>query len=896
MKLIKRVGSILLALVLIASSFGTFEAEAAAAKPKINVQSKTIFVDGSSVRPAYGSTYIYHIKNRPKKYSVTWSSEDESIAKVEKLAYSKAQVTAVAAGTTTITADFIDKVTSTKYTLTTKIIVKKNAAALAVTPATIPELDKGDTTQLTATMYNKDASVCEKGEVTDTVKWMSDNEKVATVSSTGLVTAVGPGKASITAYSVQTTSGTYSKLSKATAKKTVEISVKDPDVVGIVEVKQTALNKIEVKFGGDYSGNVSTDNLTVSKNGFATLVKNIEFDSTKTVATLTMYSELENGGTYIVKYNNSLVTVGKETQFVASKGYPARFELYTDIEGNKVIAGANTPIRFRIFDSNNVDITPLDPLSQEYATASARLTLKAVDNTNTYGSWYVDSPSKYVYILDAGKTVAITAEYKYTVTDNNTFEEKTLNGVISLSSVSEASTLQFDRAAIVPVSKTGSTLDWTKTSTKLSLSDISGYKLVVRLKGPDGKYIYTDDTNSRFIFSSETSKSCFVKNDGSIIPFEVGSDSVILYFGDDIKTATPVAPINIEIIGKRVATSMVFEQNKQRVSTIRMSGSYGVSKETLNVSVLDQFGEVINISDAGFNSFAGNLSASCVASNFYGPSAICYSNGDGTGKVVVDALGYGGTTSSGTSYQMKVTFDDPLYGKYDGYFTVLVVMPDSAATSTYKVEVSGDTNMKIDKSGSELPKLSVELYEMKNGIKYNKISPVKSSPNSYASTISDGDYFYRLYKGSTEITKGVSHDEIDLVYGTDGKLTKFEPGTYSLRVYKRNGQNDLFIASTDIVLTDTSGAVKWEPVSATTTLNLRDTMTDEEIKAVFGECFKVYIGNETVGTNQITLEDTIKNNGQIFFRTAVIIENITIGSNNYTLSHRITLNTTIRSR
>lgn len=896
MKLIKKIGFAVLALILILSVFECMPVSAAA-KPKINVQSKTIFVDGSSVRPKFKSTYTYYIKNRPKKYSVTWSSADESIAKVEKLAYSKAQVTAVGVGTTTITADFVDKVTSTKYSLTTKVTVKKNCAAVAVTPATIPELDKDDTIQLTATMYNKDASVCEKDEVTDVVQWTSDNTKVATVSSTGLVTAVGAGKANITCFTTQAASGTYSKIGKATAKKTVEISVKDPAVVGITEVKQISLNKIQVTFGGDYKGNISKENLTITKGGYSVLVKDIEFDATGRVAYLTTYTELENAATYRIAYNNSLVTVGKETSFVASKGEPVRFELYTAAGDNRVIAGKATQILFRLYDANNVDITPLDSQSQEYASVSARFTLKQADNTSTYGSWYVDSASNSVYILDAGKSVAITAEYKYYVTDSTTFQEKTLTGVISVTSVSEASTLAYEAATITNSGKPGSEIDFTTPNLKISVSDLTGFKLVAKVRDASGNYLYTTDADSKLFFSSATSTSCFVKSNGEIIPFAEGSDQVIIYYGDDTKSGIPIGTINIAVTSKRVATSMVFEQNGQRVTTVRVSNQYGVSEENVNVTVYDQFNEVLAINDIGLDSYASNLTASCVSSNNYGPYANCFSNGDGTGRVVINALGMGNSTGSGTSYQMKVTYDDTVYGKFEGYITALVVTPLSTATSTYKAEVSGDFNMRVGSTMDSLPQIKVDLYELKNGVKYSKVTTVKSSPNSSGSIVSDGDYFFRLYKGATEITKGVQTNLITPIY-TDSanKLVKYETGVYSVKVYKRSGTNDLFVSSVDLTLTDTTGSVKWDLVTPTTSLTLRDTMTPDELKAVFGECFKVYIGNDTVGTSQITLVDPVASNGSVFFRTATIVENITIGGTSYSLTHTITLNTIVRSK
>ena len=72
MKLLKKMIAFVIVIATVLSVVGIAPDQAeAAANPKINVSSKIIYVGGSSVRPSYGDTYTYYIKNRPKKYSVT---------------------------------------------------------------------------------------------------------------------------------------------------------------------------------------------------------------------------------------------------------------------------------------------------------------------------------------------------------------------------------------------------------------------------------------------------------------------------------------------------------------------------------------------------------------------------------------------------------------------------------------------------------------------------------------------------------------------------------------------------------------------------------------------------------------------------------------------------------
>ena len=119
--------------------------------------------------------------------SVTWSSSDEGVATVD----ASGLVTAVSAGTATITAtsDFDGTVSGSA-----EITVVDAIGGLDVTPETATVI-AGDTEQLTATPTGV------AGSPDTSVTWSSDDEAVATVDASGLVTAVTAGTAIITATS-----------------------------------------------------------------------------------------------------------------------------------------------------------------------------------------------------------------------------------------------------------------------------------------------------------------------------------------------------------------------------------------------------------------------------------------------------------------------------------------------------------------------------------------------------------------------------------------------------------------------------------------------------------------------------------------------------------------------
>lgn len=115
---------------------------------------------------------------------VNWTSSKTDVATV-----SDGTVTAVAAGTTTIT------VTTEDGNKTATCEVTVTAASVAVTKVTITEssnVAKGETKQFKAKVEPENAT-------NKTVTWKSADEKIATVNSEGKVTGVAAGKVKITA-------------------------------------------------------------------------------------------------------------------------------------------------------------------------------------------------------------------------------------------------------------------------------------------------------------------------------------------------------------------------------------------------------------------------------------------------------------------------------------------------------------------------------------------------------------------------------------------------------------------------------------------------------------------------------------------------------------------------
>lgn len=143
-----------------------------------------LFVDRSA--PLTATATLDDGSERDVTMMVTWTSGAPEVAGVT----GAGQVTAVAAGTVTITATLGPLTDSALVTVRTPSLT-----SLEVTPQA-PTVAVGQTRQLTATGHYDDGSMA---DVTATVTWTTSEPAVATVGATGLVTAIDVGTATVTA-------------------------------------------------------------------------------------------------------------------------------------------------------------------------------------------------------------------------------------------------------------------------------------------------------------------------------------------------------------------------------------------------------------------------------------------------------------------------------------------------------------------------------------------------------------------------------------------------------------------------------------------------------------------------------------------------------------------------
>ena len=123
---------------------------------------------------------------------VEWMTTDETVASISSEGpISSITVTAVGTGTGTIVAS------SNPVAVSAGVTVVQEAASLELSKDSLTFLTLGDTSRLTATVRDENGNLVDDAPVT----WSSSDDNTATVSSTGLVTSVQGGTATITATS-----------------------------------------------------------------------------------------------------------------------------------------------------------------------------------------------------------------------------------------------------------------------------------------------------------------------------------------------------------------------------------------------------------------------------------------------------------------------------------------------------------------------------------------------------------------------------------------------------------------------------------------------------------------------------------------------------------------------
>lgn len=289
--------------------------------------------------------------------SLTWSSDKTSVATVD----ANGIVTAVKEGIATITVTTVDGNKIAKCTVT---VSKNNVAVTGVS------LNKTSLTLAVNESSTVTATVSPSGATNKNVTWSSDNTKVATVSSKGVITGKADGTAVIT---VTTEDGKYTA--------SVTVTVKTVAVTGVtvsggkaLTVGGTVTLKATVK-----PTNATNQNVTWSSSN----------TSVATVNSTTGKVTAVNDGTAII------TATTKDGSYTAS--YTVTVTSSYTYKTKKVQADQYSPIYYEVTIYKN---------STNISSGVTRITAPFVGTDNSSGTYFLISEGNFNTLN--GKSLTIT--------------------------------------------------------------------------------------------------------------------------------------------------------------------------------------------------------------------------------------------------------------------------------------------------------------------------------------------------------------------------------------------------------------------------------------------------------------------------------------------------------
>lgn len=183
----------------------------------ISIKEQNIELDKGATKDL---TILYNPENTTDDKTVTWETDKPEVATVEN-----GKITAIGAGTATITAKVGEKTATTVVTVNVPLeSISLNKEELTI--------NKGDTANLDI-IYNPIDTTITKAE-----DWVSSDTNVVTVNEYGLITAVGKG----TAYVKATVAG-----KEATCKVTVNVPLTGINLKAETELLKGQTEKLTVE-------------------------------------------------------------------------------------------------------------------------------------------------------------------------------------------------------------------------------------------------------------------------------------------------------------------------------------------------------------------------------------------------------------------------------------------------------------------------------------------------------------------------------------------------------------------------------------------------------------------------------------------------------------------------
>lgn len=877
--------SLVLAFALVLGSADHATVAKAADTWKFQSAAETLYLGSQTVG---ADTFDFNFSNAPAGYTTSnrfdWSSSDTKVATVA----AGGIVTAKADGKTTITCRVTNKTTGlltatasaivTVRTIThaTKVEIYDAKDSLK-TPITSAKLVVGETIDLNRQLTNAAGVVSAAGQATNTAStdktaFKTSDEKVATVDpSTGVVTAVKAGTATVTAYTYDVTDATKTPIKTATVTVTV---VADASYTA----KQTAVDAFTITFENDVTFDASKlqvykifeqDGIKEEINTYVKTTKQTGKD-----VKVTLYFEFDAEATdYKVVYD------GIEQHFVAEIGKAVNIvvksvlnddEVY--IYNSDIAASVSTDIIVYPVDANGIDV------SNQYADLSYNL--ETVDELSSIGEAENASNTASIAVSEEaadGQTVVVTGSFVVSAEDDD---------VIEFTKVFYAKKAPTQRI----ISLAGAYIDtnglpntaeydpkWSNTSLlSIALNDEGAEDsgtgnvedpryLHVKLKDNYGNFAYSGDTdNGTISFASANPDKLLIDADsnevktiatGSAIP-------VVVYWTSpatsSAQRAKAVAIVPVTITLKRTVTKVTSKVGTPTIANTSVDVVTGANTTTVTLTILDNYDAKIDPTSV----VAYTKDKTCSLSSETPREFVKSSKGVWTTTLDSDMFNLPVGTNAKT-YNFTVVVDGKTYSS--AAFSVKVADPTKGTEGVLVTATEADITVNKDTQSGKLftegdaentAHSTIEVFKTRNGVKLSTVANVfpyitnqiaAQKLNTISSSVSTYDvYFYDVVLGGNVIseksnaTDGLTVDKTFCVAATGTNVNgayvrdTLAAGNYTVRLYRAGSKTkDSTTVSklsgsgttATLVVKDASGVLSIESTGV-------DLTTDETVPAV----------------------------------------------------------------
>lgn len=769
-----------LALAMVVTSFAPAAPAFAAAATKIVEQGgkkapQTVYV---------GKKVDYSLNNVYKTNSYKWFTSN---AKIAKITQTGGVVTPVATGKATIKVNAYKKSTGKLIkSFKLELDVKQRATSVNIGAEDF-ELAVGEKKDLNA--------VKTPATSTDTLRYFSSNEKVATVDiKTGVVTAVAAGEATIKVAS----KGAWFTANNSKYNKYDDVKVTVVD--GLLKVDQKAYNKLELTFSSDMEKaglKVSDFSIVRDETNRVIAINKVEVEGK--VVTVTTFESMVDGKVYTVNHDEKKLQFTATDNVVASLAIaPATVAVNTatDITVDTVSATGVVLGTYKLDEAEaNLDFSVTT--TQGY-TNGTKLVLLAVGNTAKATATY----HTFKYDANGNEVGAIKAELTITAVDKTAINVKKYDYTIAKNSPNWNTFAQ---------------------NTRLAIKDIN-YKAYVRITKSDDSLATPDE----FSFESSNPDVLLVYDDGSMNPdVRAVAQGAAYVLVKDVK-GNVVFSLPVTIVAERKTGSIALSTN----SVILSNSSNITDTKIVNVTTKDQYGDKMSAPSVA------DIKVECVSTTAKNAAGVAIAPGSVNGSsyytVANGKVTFNGTRLDVGNYTYKISVDG-----FGQVVTVSVQAPGTGANvaTSYRLELDSNVIDTTFDSESELGDrdITVKVAVLKNGVAdgYVDLEALEGSNQD----VNNGKIIIK--RGNTVVTGSSITGSALTFKALDAStltLDKKATGNYSVEVNytDANGTHRL---TGGFVITDTQSPVNFKRNDVVTTA--------PDIQTAIRNTFKFYYeGNE----------------------------------------------------